>query len=226
MYVLVFCCLSILLFLPLSSSAASAITCHCFTDRSYDPARPALADPYFLATTQNSFFASLFNVDKKTVVMKKQAGNSADDLWVAYWVASRSGVTAETLLAARGKKRSWKEVVVPLGLPAKSLGGRFETEIVAGASSVHLAQGIVDDVLVLYRLLGEQDLAVLRNEWASNQEVIITSLIAARSGRPPINIYQDVKKGSKSWGALLGEAKIQPSGIQSEFTALLKSSSR
>ena len=215
-----------LLLLPLSSPAAPTITCHCFTDRSYDASRPALADPYFLATTQNSFFAALFNVDKKIIVMKKQTGISADDLWVAYWVASRSGLTGEALLAARGKKESWMDVVVPLGLPARLLGERFAAEVATGASSARLAQEIVDGVLARRRLLGEQDLAALRKERASNQEVVITALIAVRTGRPAIQIYRDVKKGVKSWGELLGEAKIQASGIQTEFAVLLKSSSR
>jgi hypothetical protein len=32
--------------------AKSAISCHCFQDREYDPQRADAADPYFLATTQ------------------------------------------------------------------------------------------------------------------------------------------------------------------------------
>ena len=84
-----------LLLLPMPARAVPAITCHCFTDRSFDPSRPALADPYFLATTQNSLFALAFNVDKKTIVMKKQQGASPDDLWIAYWIASKSGMSPE-----------------------------------------------------------------------------------------------------------------------------------
>lgn len=224
---LVICCLSmLLLLLPLSSPAAPAITCHCFTDRSYDPSLPSLADPYFLATAQNSFFAEFFKVEKKTVVMKKQTGSSADDLWVAYWVASKSGLTGEALLAARNKKESWKDVIVPLALPAQSLGKRFTDGVAAGDTSARLASEIVDGVLTGQRLLGERELTAMRKEWASNQEVIITALIAARTGRPAIGIYHDVKNGSMSWGALLVEAKIQAPRIQSEFAALLKPSVR
>ncbi len=222
MYRLVLTCLSIFLLLPLSLQAAPAITCHCFTDRSYDPSQPALADPYFLATAQNSFFAVLFNVDKKTVVMKKQAGNSADDLWVAYWLAARTGQSGETLLAERGKKESWNAVIVSMKLSAKILGDRFIDEVHAGASSGRLAQMIIDDVLLQYRLIGSQDLNSLRKGWASNQEIIIAVLIAAKTGRAPLTIYRNVKNGSKSWGALLAEANIQPPGIQPEFIALLK----
>ena len=80
---MVFCSLCMVLLLPLSTPAAPAITCHCFTDRSYDPSRPTLADPYFLATTQNSFFAALFTADKKMIVMKKQSGSSAEGRLIA-----------------------------------------------------------------------------------------------------------------------------------------------
>lgn len=84
-------CFILMYTLPISAYAIPAITCHCFTDRSYDAAHPAAADAYFLATTQNAFFALVFNTDKKSVVMKKQQGTSPDDLWIAYWVASKTG---------------------------------------------------------------------------------------------------------------------------------------
>lgn len=218
--------LSILLLLPVSSPAAPAITCHCFTDRSYDPARPSLADPYFLATTQNSFFAVVFNVDRNMIVMKKQAGSSADDLWIAYWIASRSGTTGEALLAARGKNKSWKEVVEALKLSKKSLGEKLLTDLASGRPTISLAQEVVDGILVGRRLLKGQDVATLRNEWASNQEIIMTALIAAKSKRPPLQVYRGVKNRATSWGALLNEAKIQPPGIQTEFTQLMKSAPR
>lgn len=164
----------------------------------------------------------VFNVDKKTVVMKKQTGSSAEDLWVAYWLAARTGQNGEALLAERGKKESWKAVIASRKLSAKILGDRFLDEVNAGAPSSRLAQMIIDDVLLQHRLIGVQDLEILRKEWASNQEVIITVLIAVKTRRAPIQVYQNAKKGSKSWGGLLTEAHIQSSGIQSEFTALLK----
>jgi hypothetical protein len=137
-----------LLLLPLSSPAAQAIACHCFTDRSFDPSRPAAADPYFLATTQNSFFAAFFKIDIKSLVMKKQSGASADDLWIAYWIASRSGLAAESLLAEKGNKGSWQEVLLPKRISSSSFGERFTGELAAGASSARLAQEIVGDILV------------------------------------------------------------------------------
>src|ERR1700674_2872890 len=90
-----------LLIFPLSAQAMPTITCHCFTDRSYDAARPAAAEHYLLATTQNSCFSLVFNADKKTIVIKKQQGTSSDDLWIGYWVASKSRAAPDTLLQAK-----------------------------------------------------------------------------------------------------------------------------
>ena len=87
------------------AQAIPAITCHCFTDRSFDPAKPALADPYFLAMTQNTLFALVFKIDKKTVVIKKQQGVSSDDLWLAYWIAAKSGQLPEGLLQAKTERQ-------------------------------------------------------------------------------------------------------------------------
>lgn len=114
--------LAILLMLPVPASAIPTITCHCFTDRSYDAAHPAAADPYFLATTQNSFFAAAFGVDKKRIVINKQKGVSVDDLWVAYWLAARSGADPATLIQERTTKGSWRQVAAVSTIPAKSLG--------------------------------------------------------------------------------------------------------
>lgn len=215
--------LAILLMLPVPASATPTITCHCFTDRSYDVAHPAAADPYFLATTQNSFFAAAFGVDKKTIMISKQKGVSADDLWIAYWLAVRSGADPESLLQGRKTTGSWRQMTTKLAIPVKSMGIRFANALKNNAGDEWLAKAVVDELLLRCRFYGEKELAALRKAGAGNQEIILAGLIAAKTRQPATLLYRNIKGGG-SWGTLLMRARIDATEIQADVAALVMSS--
>jgi hypothetical protein len=215
-------CILLILSFPISASAIPAISCHCFTDRSYDAAHPAAADAYFLATTQNSFFAIVFNTDKKSIVMKKQQGTSPDDLWVAYWIASKAGKTPDSLLQSKSKSDSWKNVVAPLNLPPNSLGTRFINALNANVPTERLSEAVVDELFLKDRLLGDRDLADMRKAGASNQELIVATVIATKTRQPARQFYLEVKAGTKTWGSLLSWTKIDTKNMQHEVANILK----
>jgi hypothetical protein len=212
-----------LLFLlsPMPAMALSAITCHCFTDRSYDAAHPAAADPYFLASTQNSFFAAAFAVDKKTIVMAKQKGLSAEDLWIAYWLASRSGRDPDAMLQEHKSKGSWRLVAAPLAIPARSMGERVAEGLKTDAADGVVAAAIVDELVLRFRFFKEPELAALRKAGAKNQELILAGVLAARTRQPAIQLYTEVKKGGRSWGALLQRVNLDASNLEAEVRALI-----
>ena len=219
-------CLPLLVAIPEAAFAIPAITCHCFTDRSYDPARPTLADPYFLASTQNSFLAAVFSVDKKEIVVKKQTGTASDDLWIAYWIASNGrSLTPDAVLRAYQGKKNWPDTISVLGIPTKNLGARFSSALKSNPSSGRLSDAIVDELLIRYRMQNETELAALRKEHGTNQEIILASFIAIKSRQPASLLLQDVKRGSRSWGAVLDSIKLGPHEIQNEMSALVKRSS-
>lgn len=211
-----------LLMLPKGALAIPAITCHCFTDRSFEQTRPAAADPYFLATTQNSFFAIVFNTDKKSIVMKKQQGTSPDDLWIAYWVASKSGASADTLLRNKKQSDTWKNFLAPLQLSPKTLGARFSNALNADVPAGRLSESVVDEIFIKEKLLTEGDLIALRKVGVTNQELIIVTVIASRTKQPAKQLFLEVKTGSKTWGSLLSLARIDTKNMQQEIAAILR----
>jgi len=209
--------LLLLFVFPAGAEAIPAITCHCFTDRSYDPGRPTGADPYFLATTQNSFFAAAFGVEKKSIVVKKQKGAAADDLWVAYWLAAQSGVDPEKLMQERKDKGSWRQVATSLTMSGKRVTTGVKTEV----TDEELAVAVVDELLLRFRLHGKEELAGLRQAGATSQEMILAALISARSRQPATQFYHQISGGGTSWGELLQRAKIDPAKIQEEMAELV-----
>lgn len=217
--------LLILIGRPAVASAVSAIECHCFQDRTYDPGQPAAADPYLLATTQNSLFAAVFAVEKKSIVIRKQKGTSGDDLWVAYWLAARSGGDPESLLDKRKEKGSWQKAAAPLGIPESSLGPRVAAALKADASDEGLGQAVVDEVMLRFRFHGEPALAALRKAGAGNREVILAGLLAARIRRPAEQIHRDVRSGKSTWGGLLRQAGVEPSAIGAVISMMVREAS-
>ena len=215
-----------LCFLPIPAWATPTITCHCFTERSYDVRRPAAADGYFLATTQNTFFALVFHTDKGGVVIKKQLGASADDLWVSYWLAEKTGASAKTLLQAKEKSQNWGDALAPLRVGEAALGPRFSGALRAKAPAAKLADIALDELFLRYRLLGANDLAAIRQAGVSNQELIIATVVAEKTSQPAGQLYLEVKNGGKTWGSLFNEAKITPGSLRQVILDLLKKQPR
>jgi len=81
---------------------------------------------------------------------------------------------------------------------------------------------VVDELFTRYRILADADLTAIRKTGASNQELIVAALIAAKTNQPARQIYLDVKSGLKTWGALLLWANIDTKNMQQEVSSILK----
>jgi len=209
--VVLFC----LLFLFSSPAlAVPAISCHCFRDRSFDPERPAAADPYLLATTQNSFISAVFGIEKKTIVRAKMSGASGDELWVEGYVARRGEMPVEKAAAARGDAASWQQALTRLGTAPDALGERFAAAAAGGADETVLAEIAAEEMLQENFGTSPAELVELRATGAGTKEIILAELLSGLSKRSAPAIYKGAAEGSETWGELLHRSGLTAAAIE------------
>ena len=206
--------LLVLMTLPATIYALPTISCHCFQDRSFDPARPSAADGYYLATAQNRLMAAVFERPRREIVMAKQTGTSGSDLWIAYQAAAISGHNSATLLSARKDQGAWWPVLEKQGIDLAPRLGE------ATRVSASLDRQIVAATLAELGFANLATVADLYGDGAGSQEAILAVVLASARKQPPREIWQSVATGEKSWGSLLDEAGMT-ADLDAAFERLL-----
>jgi hypothetical protein len=203
---------------PTAPIAAPTVTCHCFRNRSFDPADPPAADPYILAATRSSLLSASFGVPKGPLVKAVMTGTAPEDLWVAHWSAAQTGRAAGWLLEAHSETGSWRAALAG----AKGLPGEFEAALTKGAPSVELAAFAVDDVLA--RRLGADRgaLAALRTAGATSEQVIVATFLGIRLKAPAVDVLARFRGGKATWGTLLRDAGLAPEQLEAAIRAAVR----
>ena len=186
----------LLLLFPALTSAESTINCHCFQDRTFNHRDTAAADPYFLATTQNSFISLIYAVDKRALVKAKMSGTSGTHLWILFDVAARSQQSINRVTELYLHSKRWTEVFKELNLTPQQLGKKYWQ---LGNNPEHLADHIVD--LQLNRQFGitAEDIKNWRKQGMNRKEMILSIVLEEE----PITIANQVNSGMQTWGKLL-----------------------
>lgn len=208
--------LSFLYVLPVS--AASTVECHCFQDRQYDPQKSGAADSYFLATTQNSLMATLFGVEKKSLVRAKMSGHDGRDLWILHYLSDKSGQPLLEIDRIRSTEESWRGVVSKLEIDEGQLDSGSLDLL---GKPIELSSFIVGMYLGAKQLATDSAIDKLRRQGVSNKELILSVFIANSNKLDPQIIYKRNKNG-ESWGKLLHDSGLYDGdGIEQQWMVLL-----
>ena len=188
----------LLVLLPTLANAESTINCHCFQDRTFNHRDTAAADPYFLATTQNSFISLLYGVEKSLLVKAKMSGTSGPYLWILFDIAARSQQKIDNVDKIYGKNKNWNTVFKQLNLTPQQLGEKYWQ---LGNNPELLADHIVD--LQLNKQFGTKisDLKNWHERGMTRKELILANLLDGN----PITLFNQVNSGVQTWGKLLYE---------------------
>jgi hypothetical protein len=202
----------------IAGAAVPPVTCHCFRNRSFDPANPPAADPYILASARSSLLSAAFGVPKATLVRAVMTGTAPEDLWIAYWTAARTGRDAATLLSVISESGSWRIALTGTkGLPAA-----FEAALGRDARPSELAAFAVNDVLTSHLQVSGDTLRALRDAGASSEEVVVSVFLASRLKAPAADVFARFRGGRATWGTLLNEAGLAPEGIEAAMRASVR----
>jgi hypothetical protein len=211
------------LFLSISSFsfAVQIKGCHCFKNRQFDAVQPGAADPYILATTQNSFFAGVFGINKKQIVQAKMSGTSGDDLWIAHFTASKTGADVKNLILSRTASGSWKKALGQYKIDSKLLGAHFKEALAKDSADKHLSAIIVDQMIINHFGADKAEVEKLRVAGAQNKEIILSAFLSMRTKRSASSFYTSVTNGQLTWGKILYDLKIDAINMRTEINKIL-----
>ncbi|MDZ7598683.1 MAG: hypothetical protein U5J82_10430 [Desulfobacterales bacterium] len=82
-------------------------------------------------------------------------------------------------------------------LPQKLWALDSTTPWMQNSLAANLAEIVVDELLLRHKLLGEGELADMRQAGASNQELVLATVIAKKKDRPTRQIYLESKTEQK-----------------------------
>ena len=184
-----------LLLIPVLAAAKSTINCHCFQDRSFDHANTAAADPYFLATTQNSFLSQVYGIEKRTIVKAKMTGTDGNHLWILFDVAKRSQRDIDQIEALYAQSGNWPSTLKLLQLSDNQLNKTYR---LLSKTPKALADHIVDLHLHTYFGISLKNLKTWHKLGMSRKELILAILLGN-----PEQVYNQVKQDQQTWGELL-----------------------
>jgi len=204
-------CSIILLSDGLPAPAMDMSACHCFRDRSYDPAHRFAADDYLLATSYNSLMARTFGISKGEIIMKKMRGGvNGNDLLISLFLGSACSRPYPLLLSIRADGGSWQQIA------RSACGGRDNGPILAALQrddrKAALA-GITDFMLEKrYPDTGEV-IKKIRASLADNKKVALVLVLAEQTGLSPDQILRLYTAENRSFAQIAHEHGLSPEQV-------------
>ncbi len=209
-----------LLFSVLVMPAQSEISCHCFQDRSFNAAKPAAADLYFLVTSQNSLLAAALDIPKRSIVQAKMAGADADLLLVSYYVSNRTGLEVEALVEMLTSSGS-AGLLGKLGNMTYKFDQPFITALGAGIDLEQLARGAYHSIMITQLGIDVMTLERLEFAGADRQEQILAIFISFLLAEDAVDIYASIKAGRQTWGQSFDSTGLAADQIEASWQKLI-----
>lgn len=193
------------------ASAQSTINCHCFQNRSFDPADKFAADDYILATSFNSLLARSFEITKEQIVrLKMEEKVGQDDLLVGLKLAKITGGYLEQLLGLSGAGYSWSDIIMGMEQQKPIDGDGLALEIRSGLPVDVAGDRVADELIAEFYDVPVEDIHRYRAYGLSEKEIGLVLVLAHYIKAKPENFVNQYKKQGSSWSEIAFNLGLEP----------------
>ncbi|HHO48217.1 MAG TPA: hypothetical protein ENN06_07165, partial [Desulfobacteraceae bacterium] len=190
-----------LLFPGPAASVNMTAACHCFRDRTFNPADPFSSDAYLLTTVFNSLLAEHFDIAKRQIIlMKMQGGTSNSDLLIALHTAAQTGSDVDRLLALK-KNRTWRDVLGEQPVSPDAADGLLH-QIRSGMPDEQAADLVMEKMISERFVRQPGEIEALKEEGLEFREIVLLLTLADHSGTDPASILAQHRQNGLSWSAI------------------------
>jgi len=189
--------------------AESAITCHCFQERAYNPAEPFAADDYILASSFNSFLARTFDIAKKQIVMlKMKQGVEQDDLLIGLKIAKAAGIDLDKLLSSR-RTEQWPQIISGL-VGDGTVHSDPVLQTIRSGNDHEAATRVAEEAITAFYGIPIDEIEGLRRSGLDEREMPLLLVLAYASNREPAALARQHEEKGMSWSGIAYSLGIEP----------------
>ena len=203
-----------LLLIPASGWTGLTSGCHCFRDRTFDPADKYSADEYLLATTYNALMAVSFDISKRQIVLKKMKGGiNGDDLLIGLYVAAKTATPLDILLSIRDNGGSWQEILQAPNLREQESADPVFSALRTGKEIRDVTRMITDYMLRLKYNCSQQEIDSLHRYNLSDKETGLLFALKNQTGASLEKLVEMYQQQKMSWSEIAHHFKLTPAEV-------------
>jgi len=210
---LIFC--SALVFFLLGSApdsfSESTIQCHCFKNRSYNPADKFASDDYILATSFNSLLAKVFSIPKRQIIMSKMnEGVGQDELLISLKISKMTGADIQEFFRLRKENNTWAAIISGLPQQEKIKNDPLLKAIRSGMPLEEAGDMVADEMIVQFYQVPSEEIKKLRMSGLNEKEMALLFILVHAGGLKPEALVMQYKKQGRSWSEIAYNLGLEP----------------
>ena len=191
--------------------AESAIQCHCFKNRGYNPADRFASDDYILATSFNSLLAKSFGIPKRQIVMiKMNEGVAQDDLLIGLKISKATGMDSGKFFRLLKENNTWAKIISGLSQQEKIKNDPLLEALGSGMPVEEAGARVADEIIGEFYRIKPEEINKLRLSGLDEKAINLVLILAHAGEQQPEVLLEQYRKQGKIWSEIAHNLGFEP----------------